>query len=155
LIPVNVNTLKVNDRVYVKSLDAYGILVSIKGNKKEGEVLIGSIKSVVKISDLFNNEVVKQEKKKVKISRNTYSSDFSSQINVIGQDSIEALENVKNFLDKAIVNNLEEVKIIHGVGAGILLKEIRNYLKTLKTVKEFRRGKYGEGESGVTVVTLK
>ena len=48
---------------------------------------------------------------------------------------------------------LEEVKIIHGVGEGILLKSIRNYLKGNKNVIEFRRGKYGEGENGVTKIS--
>jgi DNA mismatch repair protein MutS2 len=53
------------------------------------------------------------------------------------------------------MNNLSEVKIIHGVGEGILLKEIRSFLKSEKSVAEFRRGKYGEGENGVTIVKLK
>ena len=64
-------------------------------------------------------------------------------------------EEVKRFIDSAVVNNLEEVTVVHGVGEGILLKAIRDYLKTDKNVKEFRRGRYGEGENGVTVVRLK
>ena len=78
-----------------------------------------------------------------------------SEINVLGKDSFEALELVENFIDQAIVHNLEEVKIIHGVGKGILLKEIREYLKKNKNVLEFRFGKYGEGETGVTIVKIK
>ena len=74
---------------------------------------------------------------------------------MIGKDSIEALDEVKNFIDKSVVNGLEEIKIIHGVGEGILLKSIRNYLKTDKNVSEFRRGNYGEGENGVTIIKLK
>ena len=68
---------------------------------------------------------------------------------------VKILENVKSFIDKAIVNGLEEVKIIHGVGEGILLKHIREFLKKDKKVLEYRRGKYGEGENGVTIVKLK
>ena len=78
-----------------------------------------------------------------------------NEINVIGLNSIEALDKVISFIDKSVVNGLSEVKIIHGVGQGILLKEIRNYLKKDKNVVEFRRGNYGEGENGVTIVTLK
>ena len=53
------------------------------------------------------------------------------------------------------MNNLEEIKVIHGVGEGILLKTVREYLKKDKRIKEYRRGKYGEGENGVTIITLK
>ena len=77
------------------------------------------------------------------------------EINVIGKTELEALTEVEAFVDQAIMHNLEEIKIIHGVGQGILLKSIRNYLKTNKNVLEYRRGKYGEGENGVTIVKLK
>ena len=60
-----------------------------------------------------------------------------------------------NFIDQAVMNGLEEIKIIHGVGQGVLIKTVRDYLKTDKNVLEFRRGKYGEGENGVTIVKLK
>ena len=53
------------------------------------------------------------------------------------------------------MNGLEEIKIIHGVGQGVLIKTVREYLKTDKNVLEFRRGKYGEGENGVTIIKLK
>ncbi len=147
--------LKIGNKVYVKSLGAYAKLLSVKPNKGEAEVLIGNIKTVVKISDLYNSEQEKNQDKKIKITRNTSIGLAKSEINVIGQTSLEALENVENFIDQAVVNNLEEIKIIHGVGQGVLLKEIRNYLKGNRNVLEFRKGKYGEGENGVTIVTLK
>ena len=62
---------------------------------------------------------------------------------------------MENFIDQAIVYGIEEIKVIHGVGSGVLLKSIREYLKTDKSVLEFRRGKYGEGENGVTIIKLK
>ena len=78
-----------------------------------------------------------------------------TELNVIGKTSLEALDEVKTFIDQAIVNGLEEIKIIHGIGTGVLLKSIREYLKKDKNVKDFRRGVYGEGENGITVVHLK
>ena len=154
LKPCSATEIKVNNRVYVKSLNSYAIISQVKPNKKEVEILIGNIKSVVKFNDLFNSEKVVEDKK-IKISRSYHTEQIESSVNVIGQDSIEALENVKSFIDKAIVNGLEEVKIIHGVGEGILLKHIRDFLKKDKNVLEYRRGKYGEGENGVTIVKLK
>ena len=53
---------------------------------------------------------------------------------------------MKYFIDQAVVNGLEEIKIIHGVGEGILVKTVRNYLKKDKNIKGFRRGIYGEGD---------
>ncbi len=155
LIKAKQNELKVGNKVYVKSLGAYAKLLTVKQNKGEAEVLIGNIKTVVKINDLYNSEADKTFIKKVQVNKSTSLALAKSEINVIGQTSLEALENVQNFIDQAIINNLEEIKIIHGVGEGILLKEIRNYLKGNKNVLEYRRGKYGEGENDVTIITLK
>ncbi len=154
LKPCSINDIKVNYRVFVKSLNSYATISSVKTQKKEAKILIGNIKSVVKFSDLFNAQPIITAKN-VKISRTFSNEKVESSINVIGQDSLEAIDNVKSFIDKAIVNGLEEIKIIHGVGEGILLKCIRNFLKSEKNVVEFRKGKYGEGENGVTIVKLK
>jgi len=152
---VKLSELKVGNRVYVKSLGSYAKILSLKSKKGEIEVSIGNIKSVVKISDVFNNEPEKKQKEKVQIFKNTSQGYGKNEINVVGKTSLEAVDEVERFIDQAIINGLEEVKIIHGVGEGILLKEIRSYLKTDKNVLEFRRGKYGEGENGVTIVKLK
>ena len=66
----------------------------------------------------------------------------------------EALQTVDMFLDGAVMNRLREVSIIHGKGTGILRAGIHRHLKALSCVKSFRLGRYGEGEDGVTVVTL-
>ncbi|MBQ8427195.1 MAG: endonuclease MutS2, partial [Clostridia bacterium] len=148
--------LKVGNRVYVKTLGAYAKLFAVYHNKKEAVVLLGDIKTVVKFNDLYNSEPIKEEKKAVKVYKHTtFSSKPATELNVVGKDSIEALEDLKYFIDQAIVNGIEEIKVIHGVGQGILLKEIRNYLKNDKNVIEFRNGKYGEGENGVTIIRLK
>ena len=62
---------------------------------------------------------------------------------------------VENFIDKSIISNLDEVRIVHGKGLRILSKAIQNYLKTDKRIESFRFGKYGEGEDGVTIVKFK
>ena len=156
LVKTKTTDLKIGSKVYVKSLGAYGKLLSVKENKNEAEILIGDIRSKIKLSDLYNQEEEKsQQKSKIKISRTAAYGTAETRLNVIGKTSLEAVDEVKRFIDSAVVNNLEEVTIIHGVGEGILLKAIRDYLKTDKNVKEFRRGRYGEGENGVTVVRLK
>ncbi len=147
--------LKVGNKVYVKTLGAYAKLLAVKELKGEAEVLIGNIKTVVKTKDLFNSEPIKESTKKIQVFKKSTLGVAKSEINVIGQTSLEALDNVENFIDQAIVNGLEEIKIIHGVGEGVLLKEVRNFLKGNKNVLEYRKGKYGEGENGVTIIKLK
>ena len=152
---VSSSNLKIGNRVYVKSLGSYAIITGVRANKGEVDVLIGSIKTKVKISDLFNSEKIEKKPEKVAFFRNTKIETVKTELNVVGMTSLEAITELQNFLDSAIVNNVEEVKVIHGVGEGILLKEIRAYLKKDKNVLEFRRGKYGEGENGVTIIRLK
>lgn len=149
------NELVVGNKVYVKSLNGYAKILSIKQQKKEAEVIFGDIKTKVKFSDLYNSEKVEEIKSPVMINRKTINSLPKTELNVVGKNSDDALEELKYFIDRAIVDNLSEIKVIHGIGEGILLKNIRNYLKNDKNVKEFRRGKYGEGENGVTIITLK
>ena len=155
MVQATVEKLKVGNKVYVKSINAYATLLGLRQKKNEAEVLIGDIKTVVKIKDLFNSEPPKENKESVKIYKNTRGDLPKTEINVLGKTSLEAIEEVRNFIDQGIMHSLEELKIIHGVGEGILLKAIREYLKTDKNVLEFRRGKYGEGENGVTILKLK
>ena len=77
------------------------------------------------------------------------------EINVIGQTVHEAIPDVQAFIDSAVISNLEEVRIIHGVGTGKLRAGIHEFLRTHKNVAEFRLGRYGEGETGVTIVKIK
>ena len=67
----------------------------------------------------------------------------------------EAIGALDLFLDNAVLGKLNEVRIIHGKGTGALRKAVHDILRRNKAVKSFRLGVYGEGESGVTVVTLK
>ena len=70
-------------------------------------------------------------------------------------ESLEAVSAVDLFLDNALRRKLETVRIIHGKGTGALRKAVRDHLRRSRYVKEFRAGLYGEGEDGVTIVTLK
>ena len=79
----------------------------------------------------------------------------SLEINVIGLTVHEALPDVEAFIDAAVISNLEEVRIVHGVGTGKLRAGIHDFLRTHKNVAEYRLGKYGEGETGVTIVKIK
>jgi len=83
------------------------------------------------------------------------SKNISPEINVIGLNVEEANLIVDKYLDDANLAKLETVRIVHGKGTGKLRSGIHAFLKTHPHVKSFRMGSFGEGEMGVTVVTLK
>lgn len=80
---------------------------------------------------------------------------ISPEINVIGLNIEEATQIVDKYLDDANLSKLETVRIVHGKGTGKLRNGIHSFLKKHPHVKSFRMGTYGEGEMGVTVVTIK
>ena len=77
------------------------------------------------------------------------------ELDIRGLEAIEAEGVVENFLSAAVMGRLETVTIIHGKGTGVLRKAVHDALRRNRAVKNFRLGVYGEGETGVTVVTLK
>ena len=79
----------------------------------------------------------------------------SRELDIRGMETLEAESVVDNFISAAVVGKLDEVTIIHGKGTGALRKAVHDILRRNKAVKSFRLGVYGEGESGVTVVTLR
>jgi DNA mismatch repair protein MutS2 len=70
-------------------------------------------------------------------------------------NSDDGISAVDLFIDSSLMNNIFSITVIHGKGTGILRQAIHAYLKRNKLVKDFRVGKYGEGEDGVTIVQLK
>ena len=86
---------------------------------------------------------------------NSKAQSVSSEINVIGLNVDEAIPLVDKYLDDCYMANLENARIVHGKGTGKLRDGIHRFLKKNPRVKSFRMGTYGEGEMGVTVVTLK
>jgi len=150
-------SLRLGQKVYVKSFDAEGFVESLPDSKGNLTVRIGIMKLSVNISDVFEIEeetITKNlvsSKKGVEI--NQKSIDMS--IDVRGRTSDDAILEVDKYLDDAYTAGLKQVTIIHGKGTGVLRQAIRNFLRRHPHVKSFRDGTYGEGEQGVTVVELK
>ena len=114
---------------------------------------MGAIRLKAKMTDLFFVSHRTVPKTSVALKREAVRP--VTEINVIGESVMEALPEIEQCIDQAVVNNLEEVKIIHGKGLKILSTAIHDALKRNKNVESFRFGKYGEGERGVTFVKLK
>lgn len=152
--------LKIGKTVFVKNINQTGVVQNVRINKKEAEILCGNIRVRSKFSDLAvligGENAQTSDKKKVEVKKSLSPKPAPSlEINVIGLTVHEALPDVEAFLDSAVIANLEEVRIVHGVGTGKLRAGIHEMLRTHKNVAEFRLGKYGEGETGVTIVKIK
>ena len=83
------------------------------------------------------------------------SLSIKPEVDLRGMEAVEAVLAAERYLDAAVMAKLKTVTIIHGKGTGALRTAIQQMLKKNKFVKSFRLGRYGEGESGVTVVELK
>lgn len=153
--PATKDNLKQGMSVFVKQMQCNGQVIAVSPNKGEAEVICGSMKLHCKIGDLQIIVNVEKQPDKVRVIRNIPVSRPVLEINVLGMTVEEALYEVDNFIDKAVMDNLSEIKIIHGVGTGKLKAAISQHLKRNRNVESFRLGKYGEGETGVTIIKLK
>ena len=155
-VPVNAAALKVGDTVLVGSMNATGTVTAVRREKGSCDVQVGALRVSVKLSDLYTQAGGASRKKDVQVTRNLKERPVVHlECNVIGMTTAEALPEVEAFLDGAVLANLQEVRIVHGMGTGKLRAAIHDALKKDRRVASFRLGVYGEGESGVTVVTLK
>lgn len=151
--------LKIGDNVLIYDIDKNAVVLELPDKDDMVMVQAGIIKTRVKLSNL---RLKKSEAKKVPAYKNrkrNISSNVdirpSTEVDVRGQTAIEAIMAVDSAIDSAILSNIETLTIIHGKGTGVLRAEIQKHLRTVKYVKSFRLGNFGEGESGVTIVTLK
>ena len=135
----------------------------------EGEVLevgrekvlvqSGIFKTRVKMGDLMLTE--KKKKPKSVSQRSVYrttsraDADVTTELDLRGQTVDEALMNLGLFIDKCVLNNIPEIRIIHGKGTGALRSAVTQELRHHPNIKAFRLGVYGEGENGVTIAELK
>ncbi|WP_294500530.1 endonuclease MutS2 [uncultured Gemmiger sp.] len=125
------------------------------------EVRAGIMKTKVPLSGLRAPDKMEkpQKQRQPARSRTTVQLDHdrkaSMELNLLGYTVEEALAETDKFLDNAVLRGQNTVYIIHGKGTGALRAAIQKHLRTHKSVKSFRLGRYGEGETGVTVVELK
>jgi len=149
-----------------------GDLVEIPGVRQNAEVVsvgkdgtlqlkAGVLKMKAKADEvrlIEDDERAAQKKKPAVTQRSggtTLRAAAQRELDIRGMETLEAESVVETFLSSAVMGHLDTVTIIHGKGTGALRKAVHDILRRNKAVKSFRLGVYGEGESGVTVVTLK
>ncbi|MBQ9605991.1 MAG: endonuclease MutS2 [Lachnospiraceae bacterium] len=135
-----------------------GTVAALPDAKGNLTVQCGIINYNTNIKDLILAATDSKSKPEVKVSRTAHLSHaqtISTELNIIGLTVDEGLAKMWEYLDDAYMSHLGEVRIVHGKGTGKLRDAVQKELKKIKYVKSFRRGEYGEGDAGVTIVTLK
>ncbi|MBM0804690.1 MAG: endonuclease MutS2 [Staphylococcus lugdunensis] len=140
------------DEVKVLSYGQKGEVLELVGND-EAVVQMGIIKMKLPIEDL--EKIKKKQEKPTKMIKRQHRQTIKTELDLRGYRYEEALIELDQYLDQAVLSNYEQVYIIHGKGTGALQKGVQQHLKRHKSVKSFRGGMPSEGGFGVTVAELK
>ena len=155
--------LKVGDSVIVADLAEPATVTKLADKNGMVEVTAGILKTRVPESRLRLDEKGKAAKTRKPKPNRRGGSHLDSKLNksvdttvdLRGMDSEEAVSTLDRFLDLQYRVGIRQFTVIHGKGTGVLRKAVGRYLKNNKRVESYRLGTYGEGEEGVTIVTLK
>lgn len=145
--------------VFVPKLSKSGEIVSISGDN--ARVNCGGLSISCKINELYTRESTadkKPDKPKPQGTAKLVRSerqDTGMELDIRGETVMDALDAIDRFIDRAVLDRMGSVTIIHGKGTGALRAGVHSHLKGHRQVKGFHLGAYGEGDSGVTVVELK
>ena len=149
--------LRIGDSVKVISMNLKGTVHSLPNARGDLYVQMGILRSLVNINDLIlleedaapgTKKFQKTSAGKIKMSK---SASVSTEINLIGKTTDEAIPLLDKYLDDAYLAHLPSVRIVHGKGTGALRNAVQAHLKRLKYVKSFHLGEFGEGDAGVTI----
>ena len=157
---VPLKEVQIGQEVLIAELNQLATVTARPDRNGMVEVRAGIMKTKVPLSGLCAPD--KMDKRPAREPRRSStrvqldkSRKASMEINLLGYTVDEALAEVDKFLDSGMLRGQQTLYIIHGNGTGALRTAIQKHLRTHKTVKSFRPGRYGEGENGVTVVELK
>lgn len=149
--------VRAGDTVEIKSM---GVKAEVVDVNPDGSLNLraGIMNVKLKPDDVYliEGHAAKQKKQSVTLAGSTAArAAVSPEIDLRGMESIEAVNAAEQYIDSAVMGKLKTVTIIHGKGTGALRAAVQQMLKRNKAVKSYRLGRFGEGESGVTIVELK
>ena len=138
-----------------------GTKASVIAINKDGtyQLQAGILKMNVKKEEIYlledENPYAEKKGRPAHSGREMKLAATSSEVDLRGMDSVEAISVLERYMDEAMRSNLPNVRIIHGKGTGVLRNAVHQALRRNKFVKKFRLGVYGEGEDGVTIAEFK
>ena len=155
--------LNIGDNVTVIGQLSIGQITNISGNK--AEVVIGQMKMHIDLTRLEKakrNDIKKSKEisqagrfKGIMSEINDKMANFKLQLDLRGKRADEALEEVRHYIDDAILLSVSEVSILHGKGNGVLREVIRTYLSSVPEVKKYKDAAIDMGGSGITIASLR
>ncbi|MEM9896113.1 MAG: endonuclease MutS2 [Bacteroidota bacterium] len=149
---------KEGDAVKVEGQDSTGIIQKVNG--KQAEVLFGALKSIVSTSKLIKVEATIQQRnynkiKKLGIDVSSRMASFSQELSIRGERAEVAMGRVESYIDEAILLGLNEVRIVHGKGHGVLREMVRNVAKGHPGISSVADEHPDRGGAGISIVALK
>ncbi len=154
----SLDEIKEGDSVFVMTLGYDAVIAGISRKQGRVKVRAGGREIEVPASDIRGKRGKPLDEKKTAAYTGAYSGGHDAtvptKINLVGLRVDEALSRLEPFLNHASLAGLREVVIVHGIGAGILLKAVQEHLEGHPLVEKFRSGELKEGGKGVTVVTM-
>ena len=154
-VSLSLEDLKAGQRARSIQYGISGKVSRIFKGKKEVELEKDGLKITIPLKDVelldAQGQVVQMEIKEAAAGE-APAINVSNELDLRGLMTEEAIRETERYIDAAILSNWSEVRLVHGKGTGALRKAIHQYLSQLKTIKSYRLGRWGEGDSGVTVV---
>ncbi|MVB10601.1 Endonuclease MutS2 [Caprobacter fermentans] len=151
--------LKAGDAVLIFDLDKKGTVIRPpEGDSGEALIQAGILQTRVPVSNLRLLREKPQRAPVGRVTRNVTSratAKVTTECDLRGQAADEAVMNLDRFLDSALLSGVDQLTVIHGKGTGTLRAAVQQHLKNHPSVRSYRLGTFGEGESGVTIVELK
>ena len=144
--------IQTGDKVKVLSYGQKGEVLELVGDE-EAVVQMGILKMKLPIEDL--EKMKKKKETPTKMVTRANRQTVKTELDLRGYRYEDALIELDQYLDQAVLSNFEQVYIIHGKGTGALQKGVQQHLKRHKSVKTFRGGMTREGGVGVTVASLR
>lgn len=149
----NDSEIQVGDDVLVLSYNQRATVLEISGNTLQ--IKMGAMKLNIKKKEVRKIDSEPETAKRYVSTSSVSSKKVGIDINVIGLNTEEAIREIENYMDKVILQGYDTFTIIHGLGSGILRKNIGEYLKNNRYVASYRTGGQNEGGMGATVVEMK
>ncbi|MDD2956577.1 MAG: endonuclease MutS2 [Oscillospiraceae bacterium] len=151
--------LRKGDTVFVTGAGREGTVLSLADNAGNVQVQAGIMKLRVNQSTLRLVENTKPKKAPAgSVSKKVVSKSeraAGTEVDLRGMTAEEALMELDRYIDNAVMSSVPVITVIHGKGTGVLRNAVQQHLRRHRSVRSFRLGVYGEGESGVTIVELK
>ena len=151
--------LQVGDSVKMTGQDTVGVVQKVKG--KQIEVAFGSLKSIVSVDKLektvLNQRQQKHQRKvrKMGIDVSSKMASFNHELSLLGMRADEALGKVESYLDEALLLGVDEIRVVHGKGHGVLREIVRNYAKDHPSVSKISDEHADRGGDGISIISFK